>query len=169
MANRQLNLSLELAGLKSGEVVQFTLMQHWVSLKGRVSEDSWQKAFQPNWKKDIENCNLLIPGIEKFFPTTKEINLKTAKNTEKAHGLSISFNGAEKVWPLSEVEFVKVASPISFRNHQVQTSTQFFDNKDRFLVSSSSLQSTGYFVALHKPTGTHMILNFKEIKLVFNE
>ncbi|MBC7741933.1 MAG: hypothetical protein H7061_07040 [Bdellovibrionaceae bacterium] len=160
-----MSLSLELVGLKSGEPIQFALMQHWISLQGRVSIELWQQAFQEQWQKGIEASDLLIPGIEKYYPERNKPSVKPTKNTESAVELIISFNHEEKVWALSDVEFMKALNPVTFQNHRQRKSAKFFDNKDGFLASSSGHSNSGTFVALHRPTGTHKIINFKSFKV----
>ncbi len=169
MGNRQLNLSLELAGLKSGETVQFSIMRHWVSLKGRVPGELLNNAFQVRWHKNLDASDLIIPGIENLIPIRQADVAKVEKNMNGPRELVICFNKEEKVWPLRDVEFLKSASPVTFRNHEAKKTVKFFDNKDRFLASSSGSADQGFFVILHRPTGAHQTITLKDIKLVYRE
>ncbi|MBC7419897.1 MAG: hypothetical protein H7328_04130 [Bdellovibrio sp.] len=164
MVKRQIALSLELAGLKSGEPLQFCLMRHWVALQGKFKSDIWAKAFQESWKKNLEEAELLIPGIESYYPVSTP-RLGNTKKLESNNELELYFEGQEKAWPFSEIELIKTSRPLAFRNYQTTATISFFDNKDRFLVSISNQSKIDCFVAFHSPTGTHKVVDFKKIKV----
>lgn len=144
--------------------MQFCLMRHWVSLKGKVNPDILAKAFQEGWKKNIEEAELLIPGIESYYPASTP-RLSNTKKTETNAELELHFEGQEKTWPLSEIDLIKTSRPLAFRNYKTTENISFFENKDRFLVSRSNLSEIGCFVAFHRPTGTHQVVDFKKIKV----
>ena len=163
MVNRQTNLCLKLAGMKSGEPVTFEILRHWIDLKDRVSKEKLEPAFQERWREAFETLELVLPGSDTLFPTAK-VAPHVAAVADRSCELVLKI-GIHNPVSLSSLNFLKAPQPLDFCNLKSAQRTRFFESQDRFLASASGANVESTFVVVDRSTGTHTALAFDQIKL----